>query len=57
MRFNVPVHALEAVELLPDGGSVAHVDRRRLVRREVSLVGAGFPRVFGMLLLWSRYRG
>ena len=38
----IPVHALEAVELLPDGRGVAHVDRRRLVRRQIGLIRVGF---------------
>ena len=38
----VPVHALEAVQLLPDGRGVAHVDRRRFVRRQIGLIRVGF---------------
>ena len=35
---HLAVHALQPVELLPDGRGVAHVDRRRLVGRQISLV-------------------
>ena len=42
----LPVHALEPVELLPDGRGVAHVDRRRLVRRQIGLVKVRFTMGF-----------
>ena len=46
----LPVHALQSVKLLPDGRGVAHVDRRRLVRRQIGLVKVRFTMGFWYIL-------